>query len=220
MVNKNLLMRILSSLILAPLVISIIYFKNIIFDFMIVSLACIMIMEWYELAVQNNQKNVLRWKIIGVFYVAIPCTALLWLIKLANGHMIVLWVVLVVWATDIGAYFCGKIIGGKKLAPKISPKKTWSGLAGGIISAGLVGYFMRDYIAASHGYAFIFLNLLLALYAQLGDLLESWIKRKFDVKDSGSLIPGHGGILDRVDGFTIVAPKVALIFLLDKWHLF
>jgi phosphatidate cytidylyltransferase len=187
---------------------------------MILTLAILMTQEWYELTVKNNKNNPQLWKMMGLFYVAIPCTSLIWISNQHNGNLIIIVLVLIVWATDTAAYFCGKIIGGKKLAPKISPNKTWSGLIGGVIAAMITGYYLKEFIGITRGkYFFLALCMTLAIYAQLGDLLESWIKRKFNIKDSGSLIPGHGGILDRVDGLTITAPKVALILLFHEWHI-
>ena len=187
---------------------------------MMFALAGIMFFEWYELTVKDNKKTPIRWKIIGIFYVALPCSSLIWIIDQHNGHVIVLWILLVVWATDTFAYFVGKTVGGKRLAPKISPNKTWSGLIGGVCGAALVGYFMKDYLFNKSHILFLILNISLAIYAQLGDLLESWVKRKFGIKDSGSFIPGHGGILDRVDGLTIVAPKIAILLMIDNSHYF
>lgn len=141
---------------------------------------------------------------------------------------LILYVVTIIAATDIGAYFAGRSIGGPKLAPKISPNKTWAGLIGGTLAAGASGYafaesytfpFINELNAAnaigSNG-NLVILSMILAPVAQIGDLLESWIKRCRGVKDSGNLIPGHGGILDRVDGYLTAAPLVALIALLDK----
>jgi phosphatidate cytidylyltransferase len=145
----------------------------------------------------------------------------------AHGAGVIFYIVLVIAATDIGGYFAGKGIGGPKLAPSISPNKTWAGLIGGMVLAGIAGFgFVKilSFAGAWHVYekatAFlvvtIILSVVLAPIAQLGDLLESWIKRKRGAKDSGNLIPGHGGILDRVDGYLTVAPLVALITLMDK----
>lgn len=145
------------------------------------------------------------WWLAGIGYVGMPLVALLMVRDLSA--VLVLWVFLVVWATDVGGYFAGKGIGGPKLAPKISPKKTWAGLIGGMaLSAAVsVGVMVVFDLPASHW----LLAALLAAWAQAGDLLESAIKRHFDVKDSGGLIPGHGGLLDRVDGLVFVAPAVA-----------
>ena len=145
-------------------------------------------------------------------------------IKLGGAETI-LFVIAVIAATDIGGYFAGKSIGGLRLAPRISPNKTWAGLAGGMILAGVVGYALAISpippfsIGHTEGapewspLTIVLLSVVLAPIAQTGDLLESWVKRCRGVKDSGTIVPGHGGILDRVDGYLTAAPLVALIAL-------
>ncbi|WP_337190293.1 phosphatidate cytidylyltransferase [Altericroceibacterium endophyticum] len=140
--------------------------------------------------------------------------------------MLVVTVVAVI-ATDTGAYFSGRTIGGPKIAPSISPSKTWAGLGGGMIASGLwlvaVVSVIRSAFASlsqspAQGFDYNFLiyafagGALLAIAAQAGDFLESWLKRKAGVKDSSRLIPGHGGVLDRIDGLLPVALIVGLIF--------
>ncbi|MCP9223599.1 phosphatidate cytidylyltransferase [Erythrobacter sp. LQ02-29] len=117
-------------------------------------------------------------------------------------------------ATDTGAYFAGRIIGGPKIAPRISPSKTWAGLAGGMAGAALVlALFASGGRLALSVPAAIVLGGVVAVVAQCGDFLESWMKRKAHVKDSGSLIPGHGGILDRVDGLIAVSCVLGFVFM-------
>ncbi len=152
-----------------------------------------------------------RWIALGVFVVALPCMTLVWLRgNSADGRMIVLWLMLVVWATDTGAYFVGRIIGGPKLAPRISPNKTWAGLLGGMLAAFGVGVIVAVF-GTGQPLLLGLLSAALAVAAQAGDLAESGFKRHFGVKDSGGLIPGHGGILDRVDGLLTTAPLVAAL---------
>jgi phosphatidate cytidylyltransferase len=152
---------------------------------------------------------------LGVLYVCLPVMALLFLRGQASnifGLTLALWALALVWATDIGAYFAGRSIGGPKLAPRISPSKTWSGLGGGVLAALLVGFLLHRFaglpieLAAASG--------LLAVAAQAGDLLESAMKRRAGVKDSGSLLPGHGGVMDRLDGVATAAPLAALLYLM------
>ena len=114
-----------------------------------------------------------------------------------------------VWATDVGAYFAGRGIGGPRLAPRISPNKTWAGLAGGIAAAALVGMITAYAIGLPDRMMLVSFSALLSIIAQGGDLIESIVKRHFGVKDSGRLIPGHGGVLDRLDGLMTAAPAVA-----------
>lgn len=146
---------------------------------------------------------------LGTVYVGLPILSLLLLRHQHEGFVWTLWALALVWATDIGAYFTGRAIGGPRLAPRLSPSKTWAGLAGGVVLAGVLG-------AALHGYAGLPWRMtlatpLLAVLAQGGDLYESSLKRHAGVKDSGRLLPGHGGVLDRLDGVVPVAPVAAFI---------
>ncbi len=146
-------------------------------------------------------KRSLWWVGGGVVYLAGSGMSLMLLREPESGGFgIALYLFLTVWATDIGAYICGRTIGGPKLLPSVSPKKTWAGLIGGMTAAALAGYCFAVALAAVHPLISAWLAGVVAIIAQAGDLFESWIKRKFDVKDSGKLIPGHGGVLDRIDG--------------------
>lgn len=145
---------------------------------------------------------------IGAPYVLIGCLALWALAAGPGGGAALALVVLAVWATDIGAYVAGRKIGGPKLAPRISPKKTWAGLLGGMSAAAAVAALIAATLASSIGTAAL-AGAGLAVVAQAGDLYESWIKRRVGVKDSSRLIPGHGGLLDRIDGLLTAAPALA-----------
>lgn len=148
----------------------------------------------------------------GLAYIALGITAAAWLRgDTDTGLPTLLWLIAIVVATDVGAYFTGRAIGGPKLAPRISPNKTWSGLAGGAILAGCVGLFFGVADGNSAAGPLTAVSVLLAVVAQLGDLLESAVKRHFSVKDASNLIPGHGGFLDRFDGYLTVMPAVALM---------
>jgi phosphatidate cytidylyltransferase len=149
----------------------------------------------------------------GFVYIAIPCFALLVLSWAYAG--LVFWVLAVTWSTDIFAYFAGRAIGGPKLAPRISPNKTWAGLIGGMAGAGLFGWLIASYFEL--GSPFLWIGAGMGLIAQLGDLYESWEKRRAGVKDSGTLLPGHGGVLDRLDGLLAVSLATMLILPLDLW---
>jgi phosphatidate cytidylyltransferase len=157
---------------------------------------------------------VLAWRLtgqvapaLGVPYVGLTAIALIWLRADAAGFSRVLVLLLIVWATDIAAYLAGRLIGGPKLAPAISPGKTWSGAAGGLVGALVVGF------VASPGVWGLATAAVLSVVSQIGDLMESWIKRRYGVKDSGKLIPGHGGLLDRLDGVLTAAPVAAILAL-------
>ena len=146
---------------------------------------------------------------LGVGYIGTAAIALLFLREQPQGFLLALWTLVIVWATDIGAYFAGRRIGGAKLAPSISPNKTWAGLVGGMLAAAIVGGLIA-YAAQLPAMA-LWLAAPLAVVAQLGDLLESGMKRRAGVKDSGKILPGHGGLLDRIDGMLPVAIVVAAL---------
>lgn len=140
------------------------------------------------------------WAAGGTLWIALGTIAFLALAILPEKeHVTVVWLLLIVWANDVAAYAAGRSIGGPKLAPRLSPNKTWAGFAGGVAAAGLAGGLAGWATGASLA-LLSGMSLLLGVAAQLGDLAESWAKRHFGVKDSGRLIPGHGGLLDRVDG--------------------
>ena len=141
------------------------------------------------------------WAAAGTFWLNLGTQAFLALGQLTeNGRTTILWLLAVVWANDIAAYACGRTIGGPRLAPRLSPNKTWAGFAGGVACAALVG------LAGGKGaWLAALLGALLGVAAQLGDLAESLAKRHFGVKDSSALIPGHGGLLDRIDGLLAAA---------------
>ncbi len=149
----------------------------------------------------------------GVLYAGLPAVALLWLRgNEPFGFHAVLFIVLVVAATDTAAFAAGRVIGGPRLAPRISPNKTWSGLIGGIGAAGLVAAAFA-YAIQAPVVALAVTGLVMGVIAQAGDLAESALKRAFDVKDVSQLLPGHGGFMDRMDGIVTVAVAVALLAL-------
>lgn len=186
-----------------------------VFAVLVALIATIMYIEWTRIV----GKWGFDWKLFGFFYCLLPAVSLLWIRERAeyegigSGFDLLIWVFLVVWATDIGAYFSGRAIGGPKLAPSISPNKTIAGLIGGVISAALLAgawvYFVR--LPAP----LLWIAVPFAVAAQLGDLFESGLKRRAGVKDSGTWLPGHGGLLDRLDGLVPVALLTALLMVMD-----
>lgn len=156
------------------------------------------------------------WAGLGALYCGLPAVALVWLRgDGVEGWPTMLWLMLLVWATDIGAYAAGRSIGGPLLLPAVSPKKTWAGLLGGMASAALAGLAIGWAFGAPLSWALAGASAVLAVVAQAGDLMESWVKRRCGVKDSSNIIPGHGGVLDRVDGLLAAALAVAAAMLVS-----
>jgi len=154
------------------------------------------------------------WLAFGLLYIGVAGIALIYLRgDAAAGRVNVLFLFLVVWASDIGAYLAGRRFGGPKLAPAVSPNKTWSGALGGLVASAGVG--MLAAASMEPGSLpvgrVLLVSLILGAISQAGDLFESWLKRRFQVKDSSALIPGHGGLLDRLDGVLSAAPVAALL---------
>ena len=151
------------------------------------------------------------WYAIGVAYLGSAVLAFLWLrADPVSGRAVILWLIAVVWATDVGAYVAGRSIGGPRLAPRISPGKTWAGLAGGGLAAAVAGMVVMLALSPADlgpgGLARIAIaSAALAVVAQVGDLFESHLKRRAGAKDSSNLIPGHGGVFDRIDGLLAAA---------------
>jgi phosphatidate cytidylyltransferase len=208
----NFILRLISACVLAPIVLLMINLSGFYFTGMILLAAIILGGEWFSMTAKKSN----FWKFSGILYILIACLSLLWIIKQnylisdsikINGVSTVISIFVLVWANDIGSYFFGRLIGGAKLCPKISPNKTWSGFFGGIAAALAVSPVVGEGLGAAG---------IVAIIASIGDLLESWAKRKCDIKDSGALIPGHGGLLDRVDGILLVAIFVAILGLIAK----
>ena len=152
----------------------------------------------------------------GLLYVAVTAASLAWLRgDPAVGRINLIMLLLLVWGSDVGAYLAGRTIGGPRLAPHISPGKTVSGAIGGLLAAIAVGLLASGLLShPPHLLRAALLAAVLGVVAQAGDLLESWVKRRFGVKDSGRLIPGHGGLFDRLDALLAAAPAAALLALL------
>jgi phosphatidate cytidylyltransferase len=152
------------------------------------------------------------WSCAGVPYVAVPAASLVVLRSdEVWGFAAVLWVLVVVWSADTAAYFLGRAIGGPRLAPSISPKKTWAGLAGAVAGGGLAALAVAASFGVPRLWPLVLIGSFIGVIEQAGDLFESALKRWARVKDSGLLIPGHGGILDRVDGLVVAAAAATII---------
>ena len=206
--SENTRKRIISSLIMIPIALIAIFQSQKLFIFLAIVIAVLMSFEWTEMTYKMPDKN--KWRLIGFFYIAIPIYCAVAIRILDNE--ILFWMFSIIWATDIFAFFAGKSLGGPKLAPAISPNKTWSGLIGGTLASMAIGLISAIIFPGSVGF-FLIVSIIISLVEQMSDLLESKFKRIFGVKDSGDIIPGHGGVLDRLDGMIFVAPLVYLIIL-------
>jgi len=176
-----------------------------VFAILVAAVATLIFYEWTRLVRGWGAS----WYLSGFAYALVPALALLWIRERdAHGLELLVWVFIVTWSTDIGAYFAGRRFGRRKLAPTISPNKTVEGLYGGIIAAAIFGGAWA--VSTGLGSALLGLAPVLAIAAQGGDLFESGMKRRAGVKDSGSWLPGHGGALDRLDGLVPVATLTAL----------
>lgn len=186
-------------------------FGGTVFAVLVALIATVMYLEWSRMV----GKWGFAWQVLGFFYCLAPAVALLWIRERAEyegigqGFDLLIWVFLVVWSTDIGAYFAGRAIGGPKLAPSISPNKTIAGLIGGVVSAAVLAGAWVYYVGLPA--PLLWIAVPFAVAAQLGDLFESGLKRRAGVKDSGNWLPGHGGLLDRLDGLVPVAVLTAAL---------
>jgi phosphatidate cytidylyltransferase len=202
----GLLLRVASAAVLAPMAFAALWFGFPWIDLLAAVAAPIMVSECIRLTPRRPARRA-----IAVLYALGALVALLWLRHQPSlGRETVIWVAICVWATDVGAYFLGKMAGGAKLAPRISPGKTWSGLIGGVCWAAVASAAMGLIFEQGATFMLASIGVAIAIVAQIGDLLESAAKRDAGIKDSGHLIPGHGGLLDRVDGLAAVLVAVAL----------
>jgi phosphatidate cytidylyltransferase len=202
---KELPLRVVTGLVLIAAALTAAALGGYIFAFAVAAVATAMFYEWTRMIRGWG----IGWHGAGFVYALLPALALLWIRERdAHGLDLLIWTFLVTWSTDIGAYFVGRSWGRRKLAPSISPGKTMEGLYGGMAAATLIGGAWS--LATGLGTALLLLPPLFAFAAQMGDLFESWMKRRAGVKDSGTWLPGHGGILDRLDGLVPVAVLTAL----------
>lgn len=204
--RENTKQRVISSLVLIPVALYAIFDSVNLFIFLSIAIAMMMTVEWLDMI--RCEEDQTKWRTIGLFYILIPIYSVI-KIRIHDSN-ILFWMFSIIWATDIFAFFAGRSLGGPKIAPNISPNKTWSGLAGGVIASVIIG-FLSSFMFKGGIIFFVFVSLILSLIEQVSDLIESKFKRIFGVKDSGTLIPGHGGVLDRLDGMMLVAPTVLFL---------
>lgn len=174
---------------------------------------CVVVgLTWLALAFYSKEWRRIAWTVPGVIYVAVAGASLI-LTRSDPGHgsAALLWIIAMVVAADTGGYLVGRTIGGPKLVPRISPNKTWSGLGGAVLGAALAGLCTAFILNHTNVWMLTLISAVLGLLEQGGDLVESAFKRHFGVKDTSQIIPGHGGVLDRVDGLLAVAVAVLVI---------
>lgn len=252
--SSELTARIVSSIILAPLILAAVWYGGWALAILAAAAGAILIYEWLTVTGHDPRKIVsalaiaavvvgilaagLPAMLLGIAIIAVAAIVLfavtrdVWLgggviyaalmaISILAIRSDVLWglvgvvfVLAVVWATDVAAYVAGRAIGGPKLWPSVSPKKTWAGAIGGLVAAEIAGLLVAAIAGAQPGLVVGLVAIVLSIACQAGDLFESAVKRRFGVKDASRLIPGHGGLLDRVDGLTFAAPVAVLIGIL------
>jgi len=156
---------------------------------------------------------------LGVFYAGLPAVALIWLRSDASlGMLAIIFVIVIVIASDTAGFLFGRVLGGPRLWPRLSPNKTWAGMIGALVASSIIGALFWFAVPGASAVRLAAAGVVLSLAAQGGDLAESAIKRRFGAKDSGSLIPGHGGIMDRVDGLVAAAAVVGLATFVINVH--
>ena len=215
--RSNLVLRVVSSLVMAPLALIVAWLGGLFFVVFWVLAASIVLWEWSRLVVHGRLRGFSRidWLAAGVGYAAVLLFAPLILRRdPVLGFAAIAFLFAVVWVTDIAAYFAGRALGGPKLWPAVSPKKTWSGAVGGTLAGIVAAILTVKLLGVSVSPMLVLVAGLLSVVAQAGDLLESAVKRHFGAKDAGSIIPGHGGVMDRLDGFLTAAAAAAMVGLI------
>lgn len=220
--RSNLALRVVSSLILAPVALALAYIGGWLFAAFWTIAAAIVLVEWLMLTIGRNPLAAFPWNgsqwlwaLLGVAYAGAMLAAT-WVLRAdpGLGFVAMMFVFAVVWGSDILAYFVGRAIGGPKLMPSVSPGKTWSGAVGGTLASVVFGVLVAQFGGLGQLGAVGAIALLLSVISQAGDLIESALKRRFHVKDSSGLLPGHGGLMDRLDGYLAAVVAAALIGLM------
>jgi phosphatidate cytidylyltransferase len=217
--RNNLSLRIVSSAVLAPLAVIVAWLGGWVFVLFWAVAACIVLFEWTRIVTRSGDAatyaGFLAWMVAGLLYAGVLALAPAILRRDPSlGFAAILFLFAVVWATDIAAYFAGRAVGGPKLWPAVSPNKTWSGAIGGVIGALVAGLAVLKVAGVPVGVGLAIVALGLSVASQAGDLLESAFKRHFGAKEAGHLIPGHGGAMDRLDGFLTAVAAAVMVGLL------
>ncbi len=212
--RTNLLLRLISASFLIPLVAWICVLGGDAFTTSVIVLSILMAFEWQSV-ISNAHGHYGKWRLVGIVYIAVFALSLLYIRNQENGLWFLIYLLVVIWSTDTGAYICGIVLGGPKLAPQISPAKSWSGFVGGVlVSIAAVHLFIKTIEFDLFRDKTILMTVLVSVLGQIGDLVESSWKRIFKVKDSGNIIPGHGGVLDRMDSMVFATSFLVLMMLL------
>jgi phosphatidate cytidylyltransferase len=222
--SSDLKVRIISAIVMVSIAGLAFFVGGLVFSAFVSGIALWALCEWWGLTAKIADSGWARavWLVVGIGYIGAAAFIMNVMRNDLDTKMFALGLVGIVIATDVGAYFTGRTLGGKKIAPSISPSKTWSGLFGGMIAAGLLAVVMAAQFpspmsVSEFGLTAAF-GALLAIVAQTGDFFESWMKRRAGVKDSGSLIPGHGGVLDRIDGLIpVIIVGTGLLLAMVFW---
>ena len=257
MAKSNLFYRVITAIILAPIVIGSIFLEFPYYSLLVLAVAGCLSWEWSNLVakedkslystvyaisaatsvmlqsffgiimmiffasllvfIKSKKEKHKALLVLGVPYISVGVGSLMWCM-IAFSNLAVLWLLLIVWSVDIGGYLVGSTVKGPKLAPKISPNKTWAGLVGGMIFAAFFGGLLAYCFQWENHHYYAAFAAVLAVVEQIGDLIESAIKRKVGAKDSSSIIPGHGGVFDRIDGLIFAAPFVYWFFAYGLWY--
>lgn len=211
---SNLTLRVISSAVMAPVTIAVAWYGGWLFVLFWALAACIVLWEWSRLVRGSAPRHYgvfAGWMIAGLLYAGVLLLAPVTLRRDALGFVALMFLFAVVWVTDIAAYFAGRAIGGPRLWAAVSPNKTWSGALGGALGGTAAGLATARLAGLDLAPMLVLVALALSIASQLGDLLESAIKRHFGAKDASHLIPGHGGLMDRLDGFLTAVLAAALI---------
>ena len=215
---SNLTLRVISSAVMAPIAIGIAWLGSWPFVAFWTVAAAIVLWEWDRLvraAPDRSLVGFIGWMMAGLVYAgAMLLAPVILRHDAALGFVAILFLFAVVWITDIAAYFAGRTFGGPKLWPAVSPKKTWSGAIGGTIGGVIAGLLVARFCGLAIAPMLLLVAVVLSVISQAGDLLESSIKRHFGAKDASQLIPGHGGLMDRLDGFLTAAVAAVMVGLL------
>lgn len=212
--TANFFRRVVTALLLGGLSLWILISESPYIGFFISFLAFLILIEWGMVVFKSDKPHNTRisWLVIGSLYLILGIVGFYQLYE--YSALLGISLLLLIWSTDIGAYFAGKIIGGPKLAPSVSPNKTWSGAIGGTLSASTTALLISAYLYEGFNWSMVAFLILCSVLGQIGDLLESRIKRHFKIKDSGVILPGHGGLIDRLDSLLFVGVFLFIFYMI------